>query len=125
MECKARPETVRIWPHALTVGYGALTIPAEVGVGVVVYTIEDFLVAGLGAGVAMLLSTIITAFFIPNMLRKGTVDLLISKPIHRWALLLSKYVGGLTFMFFISLATWLASGSCWGSVPGCGVRGSC
>ncbi len=99
VECKARPDTVRTWPHSLVIFFGALTIPADVGVGNVVYTIENVIVAGIGAGLAMLLSTIITAFFIPNMLRKGTVDLLVSKPVHRWSLLLSKYIGGLTFMF--------------------------
>jgi ABC-type transport system involved in multi-copper enzyme maturation permease subunit len=112
--CKARPDTVRTWPHSLVLGFGALTIPAEVGVGTVVYTIENYLVAGFGAGVAMLLSTIVTAFFIPNMLRKGTVDLLISKPIHRWWLLVSKYIGGLTFMFFVTVVivvgVWLVLG---------------
>jgi ABC-type transport system involved in multi-copper enzyme maturation permease subunit len=99
VECKARPDTVRTWPHELVFFFGALTFPVKIGVGQVVYFIENYLVAGIGAGLAMLLATIITAFFIPNMLRKGTVDLLISKPIHRWSLLLSKYVGGLTFMF--------------------------
>jgi ABC-type transport system involved in multi-copper enzyme maturation permease subunit len=112
--CQARPETVRTWPHSLVVLYGALTIPAKLGVGPVVYTLQDVLVAGVGAGVAMLLSTVITAFFIPNMLRKGTIDLLLSKPLHRWGLLLSKYVGGLTFMFVITFVAvagaWLVLG---------------
>jgi ABC-type transport system involved in multi-copper enzyme maturation permease subunit len=103
VECQARPDTVRTWPHELVLFFGALTIPVKIGVGTVVYTIENVLVAGIGAGIAMLLSTIITAFFIPNMLRKGTIDLLVSKPVHRWSLLLSKYVGGLTFMFLITV----------------------
>jgi ABC-type transport system involved in multi-copper enzyme maturation permease subunit len=76
--------------------------------------ITDTLIGGFGAGVIMLLSTIITAFFIPNMLRKGTVDLLLAKPIHRTTLLLFKYIGGLTFMFlntaFIMLGIWLVLG---------------
>ena len=33
--------------------------------------------------IALLIGVIITAFFIPNMLRKGSVDLIISKPIGR------------------------------------------
>jgi len=76
--------------------------------------ITDYLIGTFGAGIMMLLSTIITAFFIPNMLRKGTVDLLLAKPIHRSTLLLFKYVGGLTFMFlntaFIMCGIWLVLG---------------
>ena len=38
----------------------------------------------IGAWVALLTGVIITSFFVPNMLRKGTVDLLLVKPIQRW-----------------------------------------
>jgi ABC-type transport system involved in multi-copper enzyme maturation permease subunit len=75
---------------------------------------EGTLINWLGAAVALLISTIITAFFIPNMLRKGTVDLLIVKPISRTSLLLYKYVGGLTFMFLntvvVVVGIWLVLG---------------
>src|SRR5262249_43492493 len=37
-----------------------------------------------------------------NMLSKGSIDLLISKPIGRAQLLIYKYVGGLTFIFLFS-----------------------
>ncbi len=37
------------------------------------------------------------------MLRKGTIDFLIAKPIPRWLLLAYKYVGGLLFMFLTTL----------------------
>jgi len=82
--------------------------------GELVHLIENTLVNSVGAGIALLLSTIITAFFIPNMLRKGTVDMLLVKPIHRTTLLLYKYVGGLLFMFlnalFIVAGVWLVVG---------------
>jgi ABC-type transport system involved in multi-copper enzyme maturation permease subunit len=72
------------------------------------------IVLGIGGWVAILVGVILTAFFIPNMLRKGTVDLLLVKPISRWALLFYKYVGGLTFIFVNTAVTvigiWLALG---------------
>jgi hypothetical protein len=78
------------------------------------WLIEDFLVCGMGAGVALVLSIIMTAFFIPNMLRKGTVDLLIVKPISRTTLLGYKYIGGLSYMLINTLiivfGIWLALG---------------
>src|SRR5262249_30661905 len=44
-----------------------------------VYGVMDYLVGYFGAGLAMLVSVIVTAAFIPNMLQKGTVDLLLVK----------------------------------------------
>jgi ABC-type transport system involved in multi-copper enzyme maturation permease subunit len=79
-----------------------------------VYWIEDRLVNRFGAWIGILAGVVITAFFIPNMLRKGTIDLLLAKPVNRWSLLLYKYVGGLSFVFlntvFVVLGLWLVLG---------------
>lgn len=45
-------------------------------------------------------SLISTASFIPSMLEKGTIDLLISKPVSRPMILLSKFMGAVLFVFF-------------------------
>jgi ABC-type transport system involved in multi-copper enzyme maturation permease subunit len=92
------PATVRIWPNEVSLFFGALPI-GTAPLGMELYIILGAIVSGLGGWVIILVSIIITAFFIPNMLRKGTVDLLLVKPIHRWALLLYKYTGGLLFIF--------------------------
>lgn len=56
-------------------------------------------------------SLISTASFIPSMLEKGTIDLLISKPISRPMILLSKYIGAVLFVFlsmvFLLGSIWL------------------
>lgn len=79
-----------------------------------VYLIEDTLVGGLGAWVAVLVGVIVTASFIPDMLQKGSVDLLLAKPVRRVGLLLYKYVGGLLFVFLLTAVTvfgvWAAIG---------------
>ena len=64
-----------------------------------VYWIEDYMVNGFGSWIGILVAVVLTAFFVPNMLRKGTVDMLLVKPIHRVDVLLYKYIGGLTFVF--------------------------
>jgi ABC-type transport system involved in multi-copper enzyme maturation permease subunit len=114
VEAKARAETFRTWPHRVSYGYGAYTSQSDTPIGNLVYALEDGLIGSFGAGVTMLVASVVTAFFIPNMLRKGTVDLLISKPIHRWALLVYKFIGGLTFMFVTTVVTvvgvWLVLG---------------
>ena len=89
------------WPH--TWKFFSVNTRQETSLGSLVHTIESGIVGTWGAGIAMLISTIITAFFIPNMVRKGTIDLFLTKPIRRPALLIFKFVGGLTFMFVNTL----------------------
>lgn len=96
---------VRGWPHKVKIFFGAVNISDEAPLGMVLWGIEDKVINGLGAGVALLISVILTAFYVPNMIRKGSVDLLISKPIGRTPLLVYKYVGGLTFIFLVSAFT--------------------
>jgi ABC-type transport system involved in multi-copper enzyme maturation permease subunit len=114
-EVKTQPTSVtkRIWPHKFSVFFGAWPWgESGIPLGMELFIIERYLVNGIGAWLAILISVVITAFFIPNMLRKGTVDLLLVKPIHRSTLLLYKFVGGLAFIFLNTmvavLGVWLA-----------------
>jgi ABC-type transport system involved in multi-copper enzyme maturation permease subunit len=113
----ARPAdaALRLWPHKFSLFFGAVPFGQQgMPLGLELLIIESGIVGGFGAWVAILAGVIITAFFIPNMLRKGSVDLLIVKPIHRTTLLLYKYVGGLTFIFLTTAFTvtgvWLVLG---------------
>ena len=102
------PNTHRIWATQISVA----TFPMEVfsaPLGYLIYTLAS-IVLSIGAWVGVLAGVVITSFFIPNMLRKGTVDLLLVKPINRWTLLVYKYIGGLTFIF---LSTSYAIGGLW------------
>ena len=79
-----------------------------------VFEIENYVVKGAVAWVSILLGTVITSFFVPNMLRKGSIDLLLVRPIHRVRLLLFKYCGGVVFMTLsftvLVLTIWLVLG---------------
>lgn len=115
VDCKASEGAIRTWPHSMSLFFGGFPWPfGKLGVGIAVFTIQDSLVAGIGGSIGLLLSVIVTSFFIPNMLRKGTIDLLIAKPIHRTSLLLCKYIGGLSFMVlttgFTILGIWVVLG---------------
>jgi ABC-type transport system involved in multi-copper enzyme maturation permease subunit len=104
-------EGKKLWPHDFSLFFGALPIFRDgVPLGVQLYAIQTILLNQVGAWVVLLISVILTAFFIPNMIRKGTVDLLIVKPIPRFVLLLYKYVGGLLFIF---INTTIAVGGVW------------
>src|SRR5581483_1069477 len=103
------------WPHQPRILFGLVslrwfTMPLKFQL----LGISDYLVGWFGAALTLVLSIIVTAFFIPNMLRKGTVDMLLAKPIHRTTLLLYKYVGGMAFMVINAVVImgglWLALG---------------
>jgi ABC-type transport system involved in multi-copper enzyme maturation permease subunit len=103
---------VRGWPHTMKIFFGSVTISEDGNLGTALWIIEDQIINGLGGALALLIGLIITAFFIPNMLRKGSIDLLLVKPIGRAQLLVYKYIGGLTFVFLVTAFTvggiWLA-----------------
>ncbi|MBM3996116.1 MAG: hypothetical protein FJ303_18495 [Planctomycetes bacterium] len=100
--------THRIWAsHPNIAGYPLEGI--SVPLGFQLYNLTSTVLA-IGAWVAVLAGVVITSFFIPNMLRKGTIDLLLVKPIERWMLLVYKYIGGLSFIF---LSTAYAIGGIW------------
>jgi ABC-type transport system involved in multi-copper enzyme maturation permease subunit len=96
---------VRGWPHTLKIFFGTVTMTESATLGQTLYVIEDQIINGLGAAITLLMGLIFTSFFIPNMLRKGSVDLLLSKPIGRSTLLIYKYIGGLTFMLLVTAFT--------------------
>lgn len=84
----------------------AVPIPlVHTSVREMVYFVEKALVGGFGAWGAVLIGVIITASFIPNMLQKGSIELWLSKPLRRPGLLISKYLGGLTFVFLLTSVT--------------------
>jgi len=87
------------WPHEARLFFGALPLSfLPLPLSALLLFITDWIIATFGVALTMLLSTVVTAFFIPNMLHKGTVDLLLARPIHRTTLLAYKFLGGLTFM---------------------------
>ncbi|EMI20286.1 putative membrane protein [Rhodopirellula maiorica SM1] len=49
--------------------------------------------------ILVFLGILVTASIIPDMLQPGSLHLLLSKPVSRWLLLLSKFVGGCAFVF--------------------------
>jgi ABC-2 family transporter protein len=117
------PATLYVWPHASSLLFGLLPLSElwnallqmpTPPLGFQLWFIEDYVIMGAGAWLGLLVSVALTAFFIPNMLQKGAVDLLLVKPVRRWALLVYKYLGGLTFISvntaFVVVCVWLALG---------------
>ncbi len=103
------------WFHKPRLFFGALEVPVPLmTLAAITQFVGDWIIGGFGTSVIMFLSIIMTASFLPTMLGKGTIDLLLAKPISRTALLLDKFLGGLLFMIlntaFIMVGIWLALG---------------
>lgn len=74
-------------------------------------TIANWLPWVLDKGVlsiGLLIAILITASLIPEMLQASSLNLLLSKPVTRWGLLIAKFVGGCAFVAI--LATYLFVG---------------
>jgi ABC-type transport system involved in multi-copper enzyme maturation permease subunit len=97
---KGTPRTHRIWATEMQI-FGSPFPGSAKPLAAVINDLAQ-LVLKIGSWVAVLAGVVITSFFIPNMLRKGTVDLLLAKPLHRWALLTYKYLGGLAFILVVN-----------------------
>jgi ABC-type transport system involved in multi-copper enzyme maturation permease subunit len=81
----------------------------EWSVGDLVWYVQNLL-AGLIAGwFGILIAIVVTAGFVPNMLQKGSLDVLLSKPINRPLIVVYKYCGGLTYVLLS--ATYLVGGT--------------
>lgn len=98
----------RLWPVKFSVLFGVWETPGAAPLGIVLHTIQDYVISWIGGMIIMLIAVIVTSFFIPNMLRPGSVVMLLSKPISRTTLLLFKYLGGLFFVLI--LATFMVGG---------------
>ena len=109
------------WKHEPSFFFGLLpssSLPWRVflttRLGYSVYYIEYYIINYIGVWAITIISIVVTAGFIPNMLQKGSVDLLLSKPLTRTWLLVCKYLGGLTFVFlnsvFIIAGVWIVVG---------------
>ncbi len=97
---KGTPRTHRIWATQMYFAGYKWPGPPE-PLGSLVFGLAERVIS-FGSWIGIIAGVVITSFFIPSMLRKGSVDLLLAKPIHRWALLAYKYLGGLAFNFLIT-----------------------
>jgi len=87
---------------------GAKGLPETGGI---ISKLEIVIISPL-ASLGLLLAIFASSSFIPIMLEKGNIDLLLSKPISRSQLLWGKYLGGLAVVFFnialLIIGIWLS-----------------
>lgn len=64
--------------------------------------LQDLIVTSFAGTMGVVLAIAATSFFMPRMLERGAADMMFSKPVPRWALLLSRYFSGLVFVAALS-----------------------
>lgn len=94
-------EERKAWTHAPALFFGAVEVPLLMSQREWVYNLQTTMVNDVGAWLILLVTVIVSAGFVPNTMRKGALDLLVSKPVGRLELLVYKYLGGLVFAFLI------------------------
>ncbi len=81
--------------------------------GILAHGLADFYLGWVG----LVLALIATAGVFPSFMEKGTVEILLSKPMRRWRLFLGKYAGSMVFILMQSVAfiglTFLVAGVRW------------
>jgi len=96
--------------HRLRMLWGAWGVELqELSAGRLLVGLQSAMALGLVGFIGILLAIVLTAALIPNMLEKGTLDLMLARPIGRTKPLLSKFVGGLWFVAI--LGTYAITGS--------------
>jgi len=110
------PDLRILWPHRFSL-FGdslELTRPEGAPLGLEVFILQKLLSNGIGGTILLLVSVVVTAAFVPIMIRKGTLELLLVRPLPRWQLIVFTYVAALLFVAallgLLILATWLVTG---------------
>jgi ABC-type transport system involved in multi-copper enzyme maturation permease subunit len=111
----ARPETLR-GAHQASFFFGALKTRLPMSVALFVTILQTTLAQVVAGLVGLLVAVVVTGSFVPDLLQKGRVDLLLAKPVGRAQILAWKYAGGL--LYVLASAAYLV-GWCW---LGIGVR---
>jgi ABC-type transport system involved in multi-copper enzyme maturation permease subunit len=110
------PDLRILWPHRFSL-FGdslELTRPEGAPLGLEVFILQKLLSNGIGGTILLLVSVVVTAAFVPTMIRKGTLELLLVRPQPRWQLIVFTYVAALLFVAgllgLLILATWVVTG---------------
>jgi ABC-type transport system involved in multi-copper enzyme maturation permease subunit len=78
-------------------------------IGNIASTLEFIIISPLSS-LCLLLAIFSSSSFVPNMMEKGNIDLLLSKPVSRDQLLWGKYFGGVLIVFlniaFLIIGVW-------------------
>jgi ABC-type transport system involved in multi-copper enzyme maturation permease subunit len=93
----------------VTLLYGLLsTLPHDSSLARNVIEYQLLFADNIGGVPGLFFAILFCSSFLPTMMRKGTLDLLLARPVSRRTVILAKFIGGLWYTFF--LATVMVTG---------------
>ena len=90
--------------------FGAFKGRLGMSMAIFLIVVEITVAEWIGGFFGILIAIIFTAGFVPNLLQKGTLDLVLAKPVRRPLVLLAKYAGGIIYVMIPATAL---IGGCW------------
>jgi ABC-type transport system involved in multi-copper enzyme maturation permease subunit len=90
--------------------FGAFKGRLDMSMAIFLILVEITVAEWIGGFFGILIAIIFTAGFVPNLLQKGTLDLVLAKPVYRPLVLLAKYAGGIIYVMIPATAL---IGGCW------------
>jgi ABC-type transport system involved in multi-copper enzyme maturation permease subunit len=96
--------------HEITLFFGAYSARLPMSLAIFLVFVEVMVADWIGGFFGVMLAIIFTAGFVPGMLQKGTLDLILAKPVQRPVIILAKYLGGL---FYVAIPATVLVGGCW------------
>src|SRR5262249_7152534 len=102
-----------LWQYQIKALFGLISLDQgqhSISLGQVLYSIENDVINTGAAWGGVLLSIVVTAYLVPDMLRKGAVDLLLVRPLHRGRLLVYRYISG---VLYVLVSVGLMIGALW------------
>ena len=96
--------------HEASMFFGLVSFKLPMSLAIFLFLIETTVAEWIAGFFGVMLAVVFTAGFVPGMLQKGTLDLLLAKPVRRPLILLTKYFGGL---FYVLIPATLLIGGCW------------
>lgn len=83
-------------------GYGFFGGAADDARATAIDAFLQLVFEGAGGVFGVLICLVATAFYVPQMIEKGSADVLFHKPLSRWTLYLARYFSGLLFVALAS-----------------------
>jgi ABC-type transport system involved in multi-copper enzyme maturation permease subunit len=111
------PDRINVFFSTWTIESGLFTLNGELRKDLIASVLVEWIADVVLGAIGIFLALIATAGFFPALMERGGIEVLLSKPLPRWQLVLGKYIGGLLFMavqamIFVTL-TFLVAGLRW------------
>jgi ABC-type transport system involved in multi-copper enzyme maturation permease subunit len=95
-------------------GHATQQPPPASMMGVTVLDGVWMVISGFLLFICVFLGVFVTAGFITSLMEKGSIDLLLSKPVSRWTYITGRYVGAVVIIFaevtYLIFGLWLVAG---------------